>query len=154
MTKRTRMSLLFGAILTIGGASVWFTVSVLAQGSTTLLASDVGDLSNSTTVEVKDASGAVVLRGNFVEAPEDDDDVERKATLTGSGSHANAKGEAEIEVSRTDAGLDQEVELSVSSLAPGASYTMVVDAKALTTFQTDKEGKAEIELATPPGAKR
>ena len=40
-----------------------------------------GDLSNVAAIEIRDGGGAVVLRGQFVEQPEHDDDVERKAQL-------------------------------------------------------------------------
>ena len=122
--------------------------TLAAQSNEASLPEDVGDLSNATTVEVKDSTGTVILRGHFVDSPEDDDDVERKATLTGSGTTAKATGVAEIEVSRTNNRLDQEVEVSVSNLAPGATYTVFVDAKRLGTLQTNKNGKAEMELTT------
>jgi hypothetical protein len=89
-----------------------------------------------------------LLRGHFVDSPEDDDDVERKATLMGSGTTAKTTGEAEIEVSRTNNRLDQEVEVSVSNLTPSETYTVFVDAKQVGTFQTNKNGKAEMELTT------
>jgi hypothetical protein len=149
MTKRTRMILLLVVMLVTGGiGSVWLQDTIAAQSSEASLPEDVGDLSNATTVEVKDSTGTVVLRGHFVDSPEDDDDVERKATLTRSGTTANATGEAEIEVSRNNNRLDQEVEVSVSNLAPDATYTVFVDAKQLGTFQTNKNGKAEMELTT------
>jgi hypothetical protein len=141
--------ILLAGMLVIGGiASVWLQDTIAAQSNEASLPADVGDLSNATTVEVKDSTGTVVLRGHFVDSPEDDDDVERKATLTGSGTTATATGEAEIEVSRADNRLDQEVEVSVSNLAPGATYVVFVDAKQLGTFQTNKNGKAEMELTT------
>lgn len=80
--------------------------------------------------------------------PEDDDDVERKATLTGSGPSVKGTGEAEIEVSRNNNRLDQELEVSVSNLAPDATYTVFIDAKQLGTFRTNQNGKAEMELTT------
>ena len=134
---------------TAGMLSVWVQGTMAAPNNEALLPADVGDLSNASTVEVKDSTGAVVLRGHFVEAPEDDDDVERKATLAGSGTTASSKGEAEIEVSRNNNRLVQDVEVSVSNLTPGATYTVVIDAKPLGTFTTNKNGKAEMELATP-----
>jgi hypothetical protein len=141
------MILLLVVMLVTGGiASVWVQDTIAAQSNDGPLPEDVGDLSNATTVEVKDNTGTVVLRGHFVDSPEDDDDVERKATLTG--TTAKATGEAEIEVSRNNNRLDQEVEVSVSNLAPDATYTVFVDAKQLGTFQTNKNGKAEMELTT------
>ena len=112
------------------------------------LPADVADLSNASTVEIKDNVGAVVLRGHFVEVPEDDDDLERKATLARSGTAAKATGQAEVEVSKANNRLDQEVEVSVSNLAPGATYAVFIDSKQLGTFQTNKNGKGELELVT------
>jgi hypothetical protein len=149
MTNHPRMILLLVVMLVTGGiASVWLADTIAAQSNESSLPEDVGDLSNATTVEVKDSTGTVVLKGHFVDSPEDDDDVERKATLTGSGATANATGAAEIEVSRNNNLLDQEVEVSVSNLAPAATYTVFVDATQLGTFQTNKNGKAEMERAT------
>ena len=146
LTKRTRMTgLLGGLLMAVTIASMWAQGTIAAEAS---LPADVGDLSNASTVEIKDNSGAVVLRGHFVEIPEDDDDLERKATLAGSGVTAKATGEAEVEVSKTDNRLDQEVEVSVSNLAPGATYAVFIDAKQLGTFQTNQNGQAELELTT------
>lgn len=148
MAKRTKLiALLAGLAMTAAIASVWVQGTIAAQAS---LPADVGDLSNASTAEIKDNSGAVALRGHFVEIPEDDDDVERKATLAGSGPTVQATGEAEIEVSRTNNLLDQEVEVSVSNLAPGATYAVFIDAKQVGTFQTNQNGKAELELTTAP----
>jgi len=150
MTKRTRMIVLLVAMVaTVGMASAWIQGTIVAQSSEASLPVDVGDLSNASTVEVKDSTGAVALRGHFVESPEEDDDVERKATLAGSGTTAASKGEAEIEVSRNNNRLVQDVEVSVSNLAAGATYTVFIDAKQVGTFTTNKNGKAEMELTTP-----
>ena len=146
MTKRTRMILML-ALLAVGGtASIWMAGSIAAQGPH--LPADAGDLSNAATIEVKDAAGAVVLRGHFVEVPEDDDEVERKAELIGSGANAKATGQAEVEVSRQAGGLRQELEVSVTNLMPGVAYTVFVDARLMGTFQTTKDGRAELELKT------
>lgn len=70
MAKRTKMiALLVGLAVTVAIASVWVQGTIAAQAS---LPADVGDLSNASTAEIKDNSGAVALRGHFVEIPEDD----------------------------------------------------------------------------------
>jgi len=102
---------------------------------------------NNPAVAGQPKAGTVVLSGHFVEIPEDDDDLERKAELKGA---AGATGQAEVEVSKTNNQLDQEVEVSVTKLTPGATYAVFVDGKQLGTFQTDKNGKGELELNTPP----
>ena len=148
MKKRTRLILMLTALLIGGGvASVWLAGTLDAQGMA--LPADTPDLTTASMVEVKDSAGLVVLAGQLVEVPEDDDDVERKAELKGSGISAGATGFAEVEVSKTDNRLDQEVEVSVAKLAPGATYSVFVDGKQLGTLQTNKDGNAEIELATP-----
>ena len=43
----------------------------------------------------------------------------------------------------------EEVEVSVSNLTPGVTYTVFIDAKQVGTFTTNKSGKAEMELTTP-----
>jgi hypothetical protein len=137
------------ALLALGATgSVWLASSIAAQGPH--LPADAGDLSNAATVEVKDVGGAVVLRGHFVEIPEDDDDIERKAELIGSGATAKATGQAEVEVSRNAGGLHQELEVSVTNLMPGATYSVFVDARLMGTFQTNQQGRAELELDTAP----
>jgi hypothetical protein len=153
MKKRTRPILMLTALLIGGGVASALLVDTLdAQG--VALPADTPDLSNASLVEVKDGSGLVVLAGQLNEIPEDDDDVERKAELRGSGISAGATGFAEVEVTKTNNQIDQEVELSVSKLAAGATYSVLVDGKQLGTFQTNKDGNAEIELTTPEVKKR
>ena len=60
-----------------------------------------GDYSNAAVAEVRDAQGQVVLRGQFVAVDEDDDDIERKATLEATGVDADAAGTAEVEASES-----------------------------------------------------
>ena len=68
MAKRTRMILILVVMLaTAGLASVRLQNTIAAQGNEASLPHDVGDLSNAATVEVKDSTGTVVLRGHFVE---------------------------------------------------------------------------------------
>jgi hypothetical protein len=142
------MLLLLGALVIVGSVTfVWLVDTLEAQ--TVALPADTADLSNASTVEVKDANGTVVLAGHLVEVPEDDGDLERKAELKGGGTHANATGKVEIEVSRANNRLDQEVEVSVSNLAPGQTYAVFIDGKQFGTFQTNKRGSGELELNTP-----
>jgi len=148
MSKRTRLIPLLCTLLTVGGITSIRLVDTLHAQENTLPA-ETGDLSNASTVEVKEASGAVVLSGHLVEVPEDDDDLERKAELTGSGTSAKATGLVEVEVSKTNNRLDQEVEVSVSNLTPGATYAVFIDGRQLGTFQTNKAGSGKLELDTP-----
>ena len=65
--------------------------------------------------QVRDAQGQVVLQGQFMPPDEEDDDVERHATLAPTGVDADAAGEAEVEFAKA-APTSQEVEFSVTNL--------------------------------------
>src|SRR5919109_565751 len=64
------------------------------------------DFRNAATAEVRDAQGQVVLRGSFMLAEEEDDDIERKAALATAGG--DVRGEAEVEFA-TEMPVEQEV---------------------------------------------
>ena len=111
-----------------------------------------GDLTQASIAEVRDAQGQVVLRGQFAVAEEEDDDIERKATLTQTGVDTDAAGEAEVEFAKA-APTVQEVEFAARNLQPGATFTFVIDGQDLATATADRGGKAEIELEVRlPGA--
>ena len=104
-----------------------------------------GDFTNAVTAEVRDAQGQVVLRGQFVLADEDDDDIERKATLEPTGVDDDATGDVEVEYSKASP-AEQEVEFSVRNLQPGATFTFVIDGTDLATATANGRGRAEVEL--------
>ena len=104
-----------------------------------------GDFTNAATAEVRDAHGQVVLRGKFVLVDEENDDIERKATLEPSGVDADAAGEAEVEFSKGAPAI-QEVEFSVRNLPPGIAFTFVIDGVDVATATADRRGRAEVEL--------
>jgi hypothetical protein len=103
------------------------------------------DLTNAALAEVRNAQGQVILSGQFQVVDEEDDDVERKATLAPTGVDADATGEAEIEFSKS-APAEQEVEFSVRNVAPGAVLTFVIDGTDVGTVTADRSGRAEVEL--------
>ena len=78
------------------------------------------DYTNAVFAEVRDAQGLIVLRGQFALADEEDDDIERKATLEPTGVDADAAGEAEVEFAA------QEVEFAARNLQAGATFTFVI----------------------------
>ena len=121
-----------------------FAVYTVAQlsGQTTAV---TGDFTNAATAEIKDAQGQVILRGQFQLADEEDDDIERKATLESTGVDADASGEAEIEFAES-APAHQEVEFSVRNIAPGDTFTFVIDGRDLGTAKADSKGRVELEL--------
>jgi hypothetical protein len=104
-----------------------------------------GNFTNAAVAEVRDAQGTVLLRGDFVLAQEEDDDVERKAVLKAAGTDADATGEAEVEYPKTGVVI-QEIEFSVKKLTPGATYSFVIDGRTVATQQTGKDGDASVDL--------
>jgi hypothetical protein len=104
-----------------------------------------GDFRNAAIAEVQDAQGQVLLRGEF--APIDADDkgeVERHAKLGAIAAGLTASGEAEVEY-QADKPNEQEVEVSVTGLAPGTSVKFVIDGQQITTGTADKRGRFEFE---------
>ncbi len=110
-----------------------------------------GNFTNAATAEVRDTQGQVVLRGQFVLADEEDDDIERKATLQPTGVDADAAGEAEVEFAKS-AATKQEIEFSVRSLQAGVALTFVIDGVDIATVTADQRGRAKLEVDVPlPG---
>lgn len=104
-----------------------------------------GDFRNAAVAEVHDAQGQVLLRGQF--APIDADDkgeVERHAKLGAIAAGLTATGEAEVEY-QADKPNEQEVEISVTGLAPGTAVAFVIDGQQITTGTADKRGRFEFE---------
>ena len=139
MKTRTTISItaVVGAIAVVFAAGIYLN----AQGAPQLQA----DFTNAAVAEVRDAQGAVVLRGDFVRNDEDDDDIERKAALKAAGPDTDAAGEAEVEFPKTNV-VVQEVEFSVKNLTPGATYAFVIDGKTVTTAKTGKDGSASVDV--------
>ena len=116
-----------------------------ANGQTT---APSADFTNAAIAEVRDAQGQVVLSGPFQVVDEDDDDIERKATLASTGVDADATGKAEVEVSK-DVPVAQEVEFSIRNVAPNTTFTFVIDGTAVATATADRRGRAGVEIAVP-----
>jgi hypothetical protein len=135
--KRMSMAAL-GAVLVVAVAMI---AQLMAQQQSKI----TGDFRNAQTAEVRDAQGTVLLRGTFAPADGDDDqEVERLATLQPTEAGATMAGEAEVEYQK-DAPDTQEVEFQVLSAQPGAVLTLVVDGKAVLTATADGKGRAEAE---------
>ena len=142
--KRQAISVV-GLLATIA-AAVYMVVQLNAQEK-----ARPGDFTNAATAEVRDAPGQVVLRGQFVLADEEDDDIERKAALQPTGVDADAAGEAEVEFARA-APTKQEIEFSVRNLQAGVVFTFVIDGIDVATATADRRGRAEVEVDVPlPG---
>jgi hypothetical protein len=111
-----------------------------------------GDFRNAAAAEIRDAQGVVVLQGTFKLVEEDDDDVERKATLQPTPADADAAGDAEVEYAKQSTAV-QEVEFSARNLQGGASYEFVIDGVEVANATADNRGRVEVELEVRlPGA--
>ena len=115
MSNKRQIIPIAGLLATIAIA-IYFVVQLNAQGT-----GPSGNLTNAAVAEVKNAQGQVVLQGQFAQADEDDDDVERKAVLKPTGIDADAAGEAEVEFARTSPAV-QEVEFSISGVEIGSTF--------------------------------
>ena len=148
---KTGTMLSIATVITTIGFATAVGIYLNAQGTAQLQA----DLTNAAVAEVRDAQGAVVLRGDFVRNDEDDDDIERKAVLQAAGADADATGDAEVEFPKT-AVVVQEVEFSVKNLTPGATYAFVIDGKTVITARTGKDGNAsvDVDVKMPAGVAR
>jgi hypothetical protein len=135
-----------GLLATVAVAG-YMVVQLHGQG-----AAPTGDYTNAVTAQVRDAQGQVVLQGQFALADEEDDDIERKATLEPTGVDTDAAGEAEVEFAKTAPAV-QEVEFATRNLQAGATFAFVIDGNDVATATADRRGNAEIELEIRlPGA--
>jgi hypothetical protein len=139
MKDKRQMIPVAGLLVTVV-AVVYMVVQLSGQ-----TASSTGDLTNAAIAEVRDAQGQIILSGPFQPVDEDDDDIERKATLAPTGVDTDATGEAEVEFSKA-APANQEVEFSVRNVAAGAVLTFVIDGTEVARATADKHGRAEVEL--------
>lgn len=138
-------------------SKVVLVTAVAAVGITTLLraqtpsagSQEAVDFTAAVLAEVRNAQGQVVLSGIFAVVDEDDDDIERKATLVATAVDPDAAGEAEVEVDRAGNPRRQEVEFSVKNLQPGAVFTFVIDGKVFATVTADAKGRAAYEQDVP-----
>src|SRR5687767_6983662 len=106
------------------GAVLILAVAMIAQLMAQQRSTVTGDFRNAQAAEVRDAQGAVLLRGTFAPADGDDDqEVERLATLQPTDAGRKMAGEAEVEYQK-DAPDTQEVEFQVLSAQPGSVLTL------------------------------
>lgn len=133
----------------IGGmlATMAIAVVMIVQLGAQRAAQGIGDFRNAQTAEIRDAQGAVLLRGTFVVEEQDsgeEGEIERKAALVAASGGAMT-GEAEVEYQKDAPGV-QEVEFTVIGVPAGAVVTLVIDGKTVTTATADSNGKAEAEV--------
>lgn len=152
MSYRTKMLIpVVGMIIVLSYAAIKVMTSQADEIERSLPPS-ITNLADAATIEIKTESGEVALSGNFTASSSKPDEVERKAVLTGAGAYANASGKAEIEISKMKNGaVGQELEIEVSRLAAGTTFSLFVDGQEVGTFTTDAKGGAEIEFSNSPG---
>lgn len=109
------------------------------------LPANIADLNTVSSVEVRADSGTAVLSGTFGAPTVNGDETERAATLAPAAGQKGA-GSAEIEIVRTGDAVERELEIDVEGLNPRATYTIFVDGQQVSSFQTDENGAAEVEL--------
>jgi hypothetical protein len=115
------------------------------------LPTSVSDLAAAKLIEIKDATGQLILSGNFIAENKQGGDIEGKALLTSTGVNATAKGEAEFEVSTNrHGGTEEELEVSVRKLTPSTSFSLFIDGRQVATFSTNLRGAAELEMKDAP----
>lgn len=134
-----KLMISMGGLLVTMVVAVYFVVRLSGQAPAM-----TGDFTNATAAEVKDPQGQVILRGQFEVADEDDDDIERKATLKPVAGDTDAAGEAEVEYASSGA-AEQEVEFSIRNVQPEATYTFVIDGRDVATAKADARGRATLE---------
>lgn len=144
MSRTRKIIPLIGLCATLAIAG-YMVVRLSGQG-----AAPTGDFRNAAMAEVRDQQGQIVLRGQFQVAEEEDDDIERKATLVPTGVDPDAAGEAEVEYT-TDAQAKQEVEFAARNLAPGGTVTFAIDGTDIATATVDSQGRAKAELEIKSG---
>lgn len=134
-----KLMISMGGLLVTMVVAVYFVVQLSGQAPAM-----TGDFTNAAAAEVKDPQGQVILRGQFEVADEDDDDIERKATLKPVAGDTDAAGEAEVEYASSGA-AEQEVEFSIRNVQPEATYTFVIDGRDVATAKADARGRASLE---------
>ncbi|MGH9174899.1 MAG: hypothetical protein ACRD1H_11105 [Vicinamibacterales bacterium] len=123
---------------------------VLGGVTGTAQAPQLGDMSGAAIVEIRDASGRTVLSGEFRSRTGPLGKVEKDAALTDSRG-SQVIGEVEIEIPTPNASdRGQELEVDIIKLTPRATFTVVIDDRPVTTFNTDDRGSIDVEIESSP----
>jgi hypothetical protein len=141
---------LIGMIALVGFAAIK-VVSSEVQEIKQALPSGIGNLAEAKTIEIKDASGQLILRGTFGTPKQGRKEIERETVLAATDVLPKARGVAEVEISTDDPSFtEQELELSVKYLSAGSRYLLFVDGQEVASFTTNHQGRAELELTNKP----
>jgi hypothetical protein len=109
-------------------------------------ASQLGDMSDATIVEIRAADGSVVMSGELRNHVDSLGNVEKDAALLGAKGE-RVIGEIEIEIPRKDAADQrQELEVDIISLEPRSTYSVIVNDRPVAVFVTDDRGSVDAEF--------
>jgi hypothetical protein len=143
-----------GSVSTQSG---YFRVEFTSDGSSgRLLPTVLRPVTRIQRIEVRSASGQVVLQGTFQAGGDDfgggDDggggsESRREATLNPTGIDLDAKGEVKTRV----LGNRETLEIEGEKLNSNAQYLIAVDGHTLTSVTTDGDGRFELSLSTENG---
>lgn len=125
----------------VAGAGV-----LAAQRPGDTLPASVGDLNAAQLIEIKDANGQVLLHGTLKTSKNEPKETERKADLE-SPTGQKAKGKAAVEIERKDGAIaKEEVELEFERLPAMTECQLFLDGRHVSSFTTNKAGKAAVKL--------
>lgn len=114
------------------------------------ISSQLGDMSDATFVEIRSATGMVVMSGEVRSRLDSLGNIEKDVALLGERGE-RVIGEIEIEIPRAESSDQrQELEVDVISLKPRSTYHVVINDRPTATFTTDDRGSVDIELLWSP----
>jgi hypothetical protein len=106
----------------------------------------LGDVSDATVVEIRDAEGVTVLSGEFRSRTDSLGNTEKDAALLDRRGR-RVIGEVELEIPAPDrADRRPELEVDILELAPNATFTVVIDDTPVGRFTTDDRGSVDVEI--------
>lgn len=142
--ERKAMALLFVVcgLLMAGGAV--FALVIGSPQTTPVV--ELGDISQADVVEIRDHRGITVLSGEFRSRVDPLGNTEKDAALLDRGGR-RVVGEVELELPASGReNRRPELEVDIMDLAPGQTFTVVVDDRVVATFKTDDRGSVDMEL--------
>jgi hypothetical protein len=137
------------AVVLVLGCSVMIATGVVIRGARPASRAApivIGDARHAQTVEIRNADGVSVLSGEFRSTVDALGDTEKDAALYDRRGRT-VIGEVEIEIpASTRPHRRPELEIDVMGLPPRETFTIVIDDRAVGSFQTDDRGSVDVEL--------
>ena len=113
------------------------------------LSGTFGDVSNAKIVEIQDAGGHVLLRGELSAPTAVDVKTTKKATRTAVLSSPNGTGPtgtAEIEIDRHNGFTEELIDVALEALPYPMSCRLLLDGRDVLTFWSTKNGRLDLRL--------